>query len=94
MLRRFASPKLDFSSLCLVPRNAFVEGAVDASQDGFERYSCFLPGLDERPVEGGEHEQGASTLLEAFFDPGEVVEVILHRSFYSLAKVVGVPPGG
>ena len=53
-----------------------VEGGVDAAQDGFERNTGLAPGLDQRPVERGEHEQRAAALLEAGLDLGEVVEVV------------------
>ncbi len=55
-----------------------VEGVVDAAEDGFEGNAGLAPGLDQRPVEGGEHEQGAAALLEALLDLGEVVDVVLN----------------
>jgi len=41
------------------------EGGVDAAEDRFEGDASLAPGLDQRPVEGGEHEQGTAALLEA-----------------------------
>ena len=43
----------------------FIEGGVDAAQDGFEGNARLAPCLDQRPVERGEHEQRAAALLEA-----------------------------
>ena len=61
-----------------------VEGGVDAAQDGFERDAGLAPGFDQRPVERGEHEDGAAALLEAGLDLGEVVEVV-HRGSCELS---------
>ena len=38
-----------------------VEGVVDAAEDGFEGDAGVAPGFDERPVEGGEHEERAAS---------------------------------
>ena len=64
-----------------------VEGGVDAAQDGFEGNAGLAPGLDQRPVEGGEHKDGAASLLEAGLDLGEVVEVV-HKAVVSCELVV------
>jgi hypothetical protein len=48
----------------------FVEGRVDAAQDGFERDAGLAPGFDQRPVERVEQEDGAAAAAEALFDLG------------------------
>ena len=57
----------------------FVEGGIDAAQDGFERNAGFAPGFDQRPVERVEQKDGAAAAAEALFDLGEVFEVV-HKA--------------
>ncbi len=56
----------------------FVEGGVDAAEDGFEGDAGLAPGLDQGPVEGVEQEDGAAAAAEALFDLGEVF-VVVHK---------------
>ena len=59
---------------CLV----FIEGIIDAAQDGSEGYPSLAPGVDERPVQGRKQQNGAAAPLEVLFDFREVVDVVLH----------------
>ena len=66
---------------CLAgPSLIAVEGGVNATQDGFQRNSRFLPGLDQSPVERGEKQQRAAPPLEVFFDFSEVIEVVVQET--------------
>src|ERR1035438_304075 len=60
-------------------RVALVEGVVDAAQDRFQRDAGLTPGFNQRPVQRGEHQDGAAALLEAGLDLREIVEIV-HKA--------------
>ena len=71
-----------------------VEGSINATQHSVRGNSSLLPSLDQRPIQGGQQQDGSSTSLEVLFDFREIVEVIVQERFTTEARSHGEKLGG
>ena len=71
-----ARASLEEAAYAVTPRQQ--RRIIDAAQGCGESDAGFAPDFNERPIEGGKQKDGAAPLLEALFDLGEVVEVVVH----------------
>src|SRR5205807_1512851 len=82
---------IDLASLARPPV-IIIEGFINAAQYCRQRNTGLLPGLYQRPIQGGKQQQRAAPPLVSLLDLAEVLEIIFHRHDYFRIQRRAVAP--